>query len=361
MKTGIKIGLLLWMAVWASGRLEGQALKQSIQWSGYMDWYYSYDFNEPETKEKPNFLYNHTRHNELNLNLGYIKAAYADSTLRANLAVMAGTYVGRNLSGEPAYLQSLFEANLGIKLSKKRNFWLDIGIFPSHIGFESAISKDCVAVTRSISAENTPYFESGVKATYTTHSGKWVFAGLLLNGWQRIERDLVSPDPALGTQITWTPNGKLSLNHSFYLGNEYPTGRRELRVFHNLYAIWKIDKHWQWISGLDYGVQNAADGTGQSWYAHQHLLRYNRGLWAFAVRFEDYQDKNQVITSPGEGFPLRAQNASLNVDYQINSKTAWRSEFRFFQNEDPIFWNTRDKKFVKSSAFFTSTITVDLK
>ena len=30
-----------------------------------------------------------------------------------------------------------------LKLAKKKNLWIDAGILPSHIGFESAVSKDC--------------------------------------------------------------------------------------------------------------------------------------------------------------------------------------------------------------------------
>ncbi len=38
---------------------------------------------------------------------------------------------------------------------------------PSHIGFESAVGSDCWNLTRSILAENSPYFESGIKLNYT--------------------------------------------------------------------------------------------------------------------------------------------------------------------------------------------------
>ena len=37
--------------------------------SGYIDSYYSYDFNIPETEKKLPFMYNYNRQNEFNLNI----------------------------------------------------------------------------------------------------------------------------------------------------------------------------------------------------------------------------------------------------------------------------------------------------
>lgn len=47
-----------------------------IKVSGYLETYYGYDFNNPADNNRPSFIYSHNRHNEVNLNLGYIKANY---------------------------------------------------------------------------------------------------------------------------------------------------------------------------------------------------------------------------------------------------------------------------------------------
>ncbi|MFN3377882.1 MAG: outer membrane beta-barrel protein, partial [Runella zeae] len=39
---------------------------------GYIEAYYSYDFNQPFTNERPSFVYSHNRHNEFNINLGFV-------------------------------------------------------------------------------------------------------------------------------------------------------------------------------------------------------------------------------------------------------------------------------------------------
>jgi hypothetical protein len=93
-----------------------------------------------------------------------------------------------NYAAESGVLKNIYEANVGVKISKHKNLWIDAGILPSHIGFESAVSKDCFTLTRSMQAENSPYFESGAKISYTSDNGKWFVSGLVLNGWQRIQR-----------------------------------------------------------------------------------------------------------------------------------------------------------------------------
>ncbi len=141
-------------------------VKPTVSLSGFVDVYYMYDFNQPTQTGRQPFLFNHNRHNEMNLNLGFIKLEASHKKYRSKLALQAGTYVNDNYAAEPETYKSLFEANVGFSLNKKNNLWLDAGIFPSHIGFESAISSDNWTLTRSILAENSPYFLAGAKLGY---------------------------------------------------------------------------------------------------------------------------------------------------------------------------------------------------
>jgi len=107
-----------------------------------------------------------------------------------------------NYATEPGILGNLYESNVGIKLSGSNNLWLDVGVFSSHIGFESAVGKSNWTLTRSLAAENTPYFESGAKISYTSDNDNWFVSVLILNGWQHIKPVEGNTLPAFGTQIT---------------------------------------------------------------------------------------------------------------------------------------------------------------
>ncbi len=69
-----------------------------IKLSGYLETYYSYDFLRPVNNEKPDYNYNYKKHNQLNVNLAFVKASYQAKRLRSNLAFMTGNYAMYNLS-----------------------------------------------------------------------------------------------------------------------------------------------------------------------------------------------------------------------------------------------------------------------
>ena len=164
----MKVQILFFLFGCSAACVAQADLLKKINFSGYGEMYYSYDFSNPANHEKPGFLYNHKRHNELNVNLLLLKSNYINHDFRANLALMLGNYAQYNLAAEPSWAQFIYEANLGFKISSAQNIWVDAGIMPSHIGFESAVSADCWTLTRSILAENSPYYETGLKISYTS-------------------------------------------------------------------------------------------------------------------------------------------------------------------------------------------------
>ncbi len=308
--------------------------------SGYVEAYYAYDFGQPDNHNRPSFLYSHNRHNEFNLNLGFVKGAYTSDRLRGNLAIAAGTYMNANYAAEPGVLKNIYEANGGVKLSKTSNIWLDAGIFASHIGFESAISKDCWVLTRSILAENSPYYESGAKLTFISNNSKWLLSGLWLNGWQHIQRPDGNNTPAFGTQITFTPSSKVSLNYSTFIGNDKPDEVKQMRYFHNLYAIMHPSDQFQVTAGFDYGMEQVSKGSSDfnTWYSPVLIVKYDiNDTWAIAARGEYYADENGVIIATGTEHGFKTTGFSLNVDCKVRANAVWRIEGRMLSSEDEIF------------------------
>jgi opacity protein-like surface antigen len=308
--------------------------------SGYVEGYYSYDFNQPDNNNRPGFLYNFNRHNEFNLNFGFVKAAYATERTRANLAIGVGTYMNANYAAEPGVLKNIFEANAGYKLSAKNDIWLDIGIMPSHIGFESAIGKDNWTLTRSMVAENTPYFESGAKLSYASADGKLQLAALALNGWQRITRVEGISLLSWGTQFTYKPSDKVTLNYSTFIGTDKPDSARLWRYHNNLYGVFQLSEKIGLITSLDIGLEQQApkDKELNTWYAPVAILRINPGSnWAFAFRGEYFSDANGVIIGTGTPNGFKTTGASVNVDYSPLTNVLLRLELRHLNSKDEIF------------------------
>lgn len=330
-----------------------------IKVTGYLEAYYGFDFNKPADNNRPGFVYSHNRHNEVNLNLGFIKGSYESDMIRANLAVMAGTYANANLAAEPGVLKNIFEANAGLKLSKTTNLWVDAGIFASHIGFESAVSKDCWVLTRNIASDNTPYYESGAKLTYVTEDGKLTATALYLNGWQRITRQNGNSRPAGGLQLTWRPTGKITVNYSNYLGTEGADSVRVTRFYHNVYGIFQLTDHFGLTAGFDYGTQQKSKGNDDKneVLSPVAIAQYKiNSKWALAGRVEYYQDKNGVIISTGTPNGFKTTGYSMNIDYSPVSNAVVRLEGKVYDSKDKIF--VRDMDPVNNSATLTASIAV---
>lgn len=321
--------------------IKSKPWKGNLELSTYIETYYQFDFNQPKSGNRPSFIYSHNRHNEFNVNLAFIKLNYTAPRIRANIAFMAGTYSNANLVAEPGVLKNIYEANAGINLSKKKQLWLDGGIFASHIGFESAIGKDCWTMTRSISADNTPFYESGMKLTYSSDNGKFIGSALIYNGWQRIQRVEGNSLPSFGWQIIGKPNDKILINSSSFIGTDKADSVRQMRYFHNLYAIFTPSSKLGITVGFDAGVEQKTNKSKQynTWYSPVLIVRYAPiEKLALAARFEYYNDKNGVMIATGISNGFQTFGYSLNVDVIPFPNAIVRLEGRLIQSKkDDIF------------------------
>ncbi len=341
------------------GKSQNDTIVSPLTLTGYLETYYTYDFGNPLNHIRPNFIYSHNRHNEFNLNLGFLKVAYQKNNTRANLALAIGTYMSANLAAEPSGLKNIFEANVGVKISTKNNLWIDAGIFSSHIGFESAISKDCWNLTRSILGDNSPYYESGVKISYTSSDEKWFISGLLLNGWQRIQRLNGNNSASFGHQLTFKPTSKITLNSSSFIGNDKPDSVKQIRYFHNLYGIFQLTNKFAVTVGFDIGAEQKAKSSSSynTWYSPVFIMRLSPNAKNnIAARVEYYNDANGVIIGSGTPNGFKTWGYSINYDYLISNNIIWRIEARGFSAKDKIF--QQENKLVNTNYFMSTSLAI---
>jgi hypothetical protein len=310
-----------------------------LTYYGFVDAYYGVDFNHTNTNVRPGFLYSHNRQNEFTVNNALIGARYDDGKVRGALGLHAGSYVSANYANEDQVFKHIYEAYAGFRPFKKA--WLDLGIFGSHIGFESAISKDNWTLTRSLMAENSPYYESGARFTYEVDP-KLTLTALVLNGWQNIREN--NQAKSLGTQIQWKPSDKLLINSSTFYGNEQPTDslvRR--RYFHNFYVTYAATERLSLAGVFDVGKQQSAGRHGyDTWHAGSAFVKYKLAdQFSTTLRGEYYYaDRGVIINSSIPTLTdadFRASGGSLNLDYLPTSNVAFRVEGRYLRSKDPIF------------------------
>lgn len=330
--------LLFWKT--ALGQVDSTAsLLPEFKINGFADVFYGWDFNNGKTDYRLPFAYNHNRYNELNLNLGLVKLAVLHPKYRANLALQSGTYAIDNYASEPEIFKNIYEANVGLSLNQRNTLWLDAGIFPSHIGFETAISMENWTLTRSILADNSPYYLSGAKFSWSPSSqSEW--AVLVCNGWQRIQKVKGNTLPSFGTQMKLIPSEKITLNWSTFIGTDDPDSSRRMRYFSNMYAIWQISEKWGLITGFDLGAQQKSKESVHYYFWLSPVIIARMVMnkrWSTSLRAEYYQDKRGVIISTTfpEGF--QTSGFSLNLDYAPAKNMVARIEGKWLHSKNQIF------------------------
>lgn len=300
-----------------------------IEISGFLDLYYGYDFSYVQGFKRHPFLYNHSRHNQFNVNLALLTGGFKSGRFRATLGLQQGTYAQDNLIGEPKAYRWINQANVGFALNSNRTLWLDAGVLPSHIGSESAVSRDNLTLSRSLTAENSPYFETGFRLGWD-YNEKWYFALLVINGWQRIQGIEGKSDPSFGTQMTYKPDPNTTLNWSTFLGTNKNREALQERYFSNLYGNFSLGNRWKMISGLHLGYQSEEGKESGAWWGFSAIAQYNWTTnFATALRIEHYNDPKKLIAETMGNYGLQRSGISLNLDRKIGQFGVFRIEGRY--------------------------------
>ena len=330
-----------------------------LTFGAFVDGYYAYDAGRPPTRDRSFaggtlFGTQPARHNEFNVNLAFVEAAVAAEHYRGRLAVQFGTSVQANYAGEPRtgqvsgpdVQQYLQEATAGYRVADR--LWVDGGIFFSHLGMESWVSRDNPTYTRSLVADYSPYYSTGVKLTYAA-SPKLTARLDVVNGWQNISENNQGKGAGLRLDYAVTPAATVSYYN--FVGAEAGT---RLRTYNGAGLRVTAGALMLLVEG-DVGTQQRPmgdDGSGtrgvSTWYGLLGVARAQVAPQVALVgRVERYDDRDQVILVTGAPAPGAAPNpafrgtgASFGVDVQPVAgapRVLWRTEVRGFRTRDPVF------------------------
>ena len=309
-------------------------IERPWKWTGYLETYLTAGRPDPIAKRHPAFQYSYHKLGGVQLNLGMVEFGYEGSRFRGHWGVGTGTYIDRNLSSEPAGWKNITQANIGVALDRQQRWWIDAGIFPSHIGVESAQGAPCINLTRSIVADNSPYYESGLRLSGRNKSERIQFQLLLLNGWQRIQFSPQRQSLAVGHQFVFQPHATWLINSSGFWGESSPGIQR---MYHNLYIQWQPNSSWRMLIGWDIGSQQQA-GKRIGWQAPMFQGQWSwNSAWRWGMRLEYFTDPHAAILPTSNGNSFQGWSSSTNLDWKINQQLMWRIEYRTFKNKSPYF------------------------
>nr|WP_298660746.1 outer membrane beta-barrel protein [uncultured Flavobacterium sp.] len=312
--------------------------KLSIDFSGYVDTYFTAASSYGNDEKIEPYLYNYTKKNKGEINLALFKTQLTFRNLYAKVGIQTGTYAKANY---PKAQQWLNEATIGVKISTQSS--LEAGILPSYIGFETATAVTNLTASRSLLAENSPYYMTGIKFNQQFNE-KWFLAVMLSNGWQTISNS-VNKLPAFGTQVQYKPNENTLYNWSTFIGDVPSDEHFSTRFFSNFY----VDKTWangmKTQLGLDMGWQQRNTTSGWAmWYSPVLIQQYQFNTkWAIAYRIEYYHDKENILIQPAILLPFKTIGNSLNFDYSLSKRIKCRTEGKWYHASENVLANSTKK------------------
>lgn len=307
----------------------------------YLDMYYGYNLNEPPGKKIP-YMVSMADHHQLNINLGFIDIRYQSDKMRARFVPGFGTYTRDNYALEPLALRNLIEASAGLRLSEKKNIWMDAGILGSPYTNESAISKDHLMYSRSLAPEYVPYYLAGIKFSFPL-SGKLNFYLYLLNGWQQI--DDFNNGKSVGTQLEYRPNPNNLINWNTYAGDERSTINASYRnrYFTDVFWIFDAGKKWSFTSCVYAGrqeIKNSAGNTDPHYWWQANFIAQYRLIEPLSIsgRVEYFSDPDQIMLDALDTTGFNGGSAGLCINYRPVKNAMVRLEARQFLTKDFQFY-----------------------
>ena len=328
-----------------------------VRVGGFADAYYVWDLGRPALRDRA-FTTQAVRHDEFNINLAHIEATLSGERVRGRLALQAGTAVQANYAGEPAIgansgpslSRSIQEAVVGVRV--RPGVWVDGGVFFSHIGQESWISRDNPTYTRSFTAEYTPYYSSGVKVTWAA-SPKITAQLHLLNGWQNISEN--NERKAVGARIDWTPRTGVFVGWAGFRGDEQPEGSaRRIRDFHQLVARLEPRSDLTLWLTADRGWERPETGPTATWGSLTAIAeRRLSPTLSLAARVERYVDRDGVLIPVPDPEGFAVTSASLGLNLRLPEGVQWRTEARGYWSDASV-WPDRLGSRRSTAALVTS-------
>ena len=338
-----------------------------VTFGGFVDGYYAYDFNRPPSIDR-SYTTQPARHNEFNINLADVEAKVDGARVHGRLALQAGTSVQSNYAGEPtvgsvsgsSLSRHIQEAFAGYRVADK--LWIDGGIFFSHIGNETWISRDNWTYSRSFVADYTPYYETGVRAVWQA-TPKFTVTGVVVNGWQNISE--TNSDKAVGLRLDYALSPTVTVSYDNFFGNEQPdTARSRLRILNEALLKAQVTDAFGVELTADYGLQRRAIGAGNdAFYIGAVVGRYALNpKVALNGRVEYFSDRNSVLTTvPVGANGFQSGGASLGVDVTPQSRLLWRTELRGFTARDHVFPDrSSSDAFSKNDGFVVTSLALTI-
>jgi hypothetical protein len=226
-----------------------------VQLHGFVDVYAAWNPNQPSDRDsfQPGTGTTAQKANEFGLNLSALDLSLDANPVGFHVVGVAGTGTDVVHASElhPNNVRYVYQASVSYRLRVGRGVLFELGIQPSHIGYESFFSKDNWNYTRGWMGEFSPYYQTGLKVA-TSFDDHWSGQLWLLNGWQSVEDN--NGGKSFGTQVAYAKDA-LGVTVNTFFGPELNDDSSHWRSFVDFVGTLKISSNVLLATSLDLGEQ----------------------------------------------------------------------------------------------------------
>lgn len=317
--------------------LKKDSTNSSLIISGYVDVYYGYYTDSAGINNFQKFPTVAPRSNAFGLNMAQLSTRYSSDKVRGTLTLHYGDIA--NSAWSPTY-NFLQEANIGIKLLK--NTWIDAGFFRTHLGCESIQPRENINIGVALTTFYDPYFLSGVKLSYKP-TERLMLQANVFNGYNTFVQ--INKHKSYGLSSVYEANEHFMCSYNLLFSNETPDDDpiNKARVYHDFFMIYKTPKI-DFAMEANFGTQTNThlDNSAKTAYMFsgnvigKYKFDKNKGVF---MRFEVYQDKNEMLTGPVYNeshrfVGLDAAGLSIGAEVKPTEKSYVRFENRYLKTTD---------------------------
>lgn len=304
-----------------------------VEFSGFADGYYGYNFNRPASRKNGirNFDFNH---NQFSLNLLEFAIERKADPLGFRFDLNYGDTAKWVHSTEPGgtdVYQYVQQAYVTYKAPVGKGLTIDFGKFVTHMGSEVIETHANYNYSRSmLFAWAIPYYHFGTRISYPV-SDKLSVAGLIVNGWNNVVDN--NSGKSVGFSINVTPVKKLNLIQNYIVGAEQANNSSDRRqVFDTVLTVFANDR-FSLMANYDYGMDRLLGERVR----YQGVAGYARFAitpsFAISPRIEWFDDPQGFAT----GLAQTLKGATFTSEFKVPGGMMLRAEYRRDWSNNPFF------------------------
>ena len=308
--------------------------------SGFVDTYYGYNFNQPQSRTNPLRSFDGPS-NQFALNLIELNLDKPPDPTNSRLGYHLGLGFGQAMnvvnSTDPAglgFAQYLKEAYVSYLAPVGKGLQLDVGKFVTPHGAEVIETKDNYNYSRGLLFSFAiPYYHYGLRAKYSFND-KYSVTGFVVNGWNDILDN--NTGKTYGVTFGWNPTKKISIAQGYMFGPETAGTNAHWRQVSDTVVTYSPTARLTTSLNFDYGRGDRAVGipTPVFWTGIAGYVKYAfNDLYAVATRYEYYNDHDGFTT----GTPQHLNEFTGTFQRMVAHHLITRLEFRRDFSNRPVF------------------------